>query len=97
MYITGSAGCIIITDSALHDIDMAVWLTSGERPLSVYAVTHTHDKTMKKIGQPDTVILVLKFPNGNICCLDVDYDCAYGYDMRVEVMYNLFLMLLSTI
>ena len=86
-YISDSSGCNIITDLAVHDIDTAVWLTSCERPLSVYAVTHTHDGTMQKIGQPDTVLLVLKFRNGIICSLDIDRDCAYGYDMRIEVCF----------
>ncbi|XP_021372135.1 uncharacterized protein LOC110462495 isoform X2 [Mizuhopecten yessoensis] len=82
---TDMGGCNIISDMAVHDIDMTVWLTSAERPISVYTMSHMHDPIMKEIGQPDSATLALKYGSGLMAIIDSDRYAPYGYDMRVEI------------
>ncbi|KAJ8310913.1 hypothetical protein KUTeg_012778 [Tegillarca granosa] len=79
------SGCNIISDLAVHDIDLSVWLTGSQEPESVYVVTHCHDDFLKTIDQPDTLAMVLKYKNGIITTMDVSRDSAYGYDIRIEL------------
>ncbi|XP_033760497.1 myo-inositol 2-dehydrogenase-like [Pecten maximus] len=82
---TDVSGCSLISDMAVHDIDMTVWLTSAERPISVYTMSHMHDPIMKEIGQPDSGLLALKYESGLIAIIDSDRESPYGYDMRIEM------------
>lgn len=82
---TDMTGCNIISDLAVHDIDTTVWLSSAERPLSVYVMTHMHDPIMAEIGQPDSVTMALKYKSGLMAIIDSDRDSPYGYDMRIEM------------
>jgi len=75
---------------AVHDIDTSVWLTSGERPISVYSLTHAHDSIMNEIGQPDIAVLLIKYESGLISIIDIDRDSVYGYDIRIEVCISVF-------
>ncbi|KAK3095413.1 hypothetical protein FSP39_014378 [Pinctada imbricata] len=82
-------GCNIISDLAVHDIDMTVWLTMCVRPVSIYTVTHIHDATLQDIGEPDVVTLTIKFENGLIATIDVVREAVYGYDIRTELFGTL--------
>lgn len=82
---TDTGGCSLISDMAVHDIDMTVWLTSAERPISVYTMSHMHDPIMKEIGQPDSGLLALKYESGLNVIIDSDRESPYGYDMRIEM------------
>ncbi|XP_041356194.1 myo-inositol 2-dehydrogenase-like [Gigantopelta aegis] len=82
---TSSTGCGILTDLAVHDIDLMVWITRAQRPESVYVVTHTHDTKMAEFGEADTMVAVVKYKCGILATLDASRYAAYGYDMRLEV------------
>ena len=83
------SGCGILTDMLVHDVDVMVWLFKAERPESIYVVTHTHDPKMVEIGEPDTIVVLVKYKSGTIVTLDSTRYAAYGYDMRVEVSVRL--------
>ncbi|XP_071162996.1 uncharacterized oxidoreductase YrbE-like isoform X2 [Mytilus edulis] len=82
---TDSEGCNIVSDLAVHDIDMMVWMTNGELPESVYTIGHIHDPKLKSARQPDTAVVTLKFKNGIMCTIDLSRDAVYGYDIRLEL------------
>lgn len=78
-------GCNLISDMAIHDIDMLVWLTSSAVPKSVFVMTHIRDETLQKIGEPDAGVVALTFQDGLMATIDVFRECVYGYDIRTEV------------
>ncbi|XP_056005288.1 uncharacterized oxidoreductase YrbE-like isoform X2 [Ostrea edulis] len=82
---TDITGCNLISDMAVHDIDMMVWLTSCSEPESVYVMTHIRDETLQKIREPDAGVISIKFKNGMIATIDVFRESVYGYDIRAEL------------
>ncbi|XP_061171800.1 uncharacterized oxidoreductase YrbE-like [Saccostrea echinata] len=80
-----STGCNLISDMAVHDVDMMVWLTSCSKPKSVFVLTHIRDETLQKIKEPDAGVICVKFENGMIATIDVFRECVYGYDIRAEL------------
>ncbi|XP_060084197.1 uncharacterized oxidoreductase YrbE-like [Ylistrum balloti] len=82
---TDVSGCSLISDMAVHDIDTTVWLTSAERPVSIYTMSHMHDPIMKEVGQPDSAVMALKYGSGLLVIIDSDRESPYGYDMRIEM------------
>ncbi len=82
-YVKGSGG--IFADMAIHDFDMARYLT-GSEVTEVYAVGNVLvDPKIGEAGDYDTAVSVLKFENGAICMIDNSRKAVYGYDQRVEV------------
>ncbi|XP_041379323.1 uncharacterized oxidoreductase YrbE-like isoform X2 [Gigantopelta aegis] len=81
----GSIGCGILTDMLVHDIDVMVWITKAQRPEFIYVVTHTHDPKMVELKEPDVIVALIKYKDGNIIRIDSARYAAYGYDMRVEI------------
>lgn len=82
---TDQEGCNLISDMAIHDIDMLVWLTSCAAPKSVFVMTHIRDETLQKIGEPDAGVVALTFQDGLMATIDVFRECVYGYDIRTEM------------
>ncbi|XP_022289416.2 putative oxidoreductase YrbE [Crassostrea virginica] len=82
---TDQEGCNLISDMAIHDIDMLVWLTSCATPKSVFVMTHIRDETLQKIGEPDAGVIAINFNDGMMATVDVFRECVYGYDIRTEV------------
>ena len=52
---------------------------------SVYSVGHTHVESLRAMGDADTVITTMKFPNNVLATIDISRNSAYGYDQRVEI------------
>lgn len=96
-FTSDSEGCNIVSDLAVHDIDMMVWMTNGELPESVYTIGHIHDPKLKSAKQPDTAVVTLKFKNGIMCTIDLSRDAVYGYDIRLEVRLSNYLNRLNTL
>ena len=53
--------------------------------LSIYSVGHTHVDSLRAMGDADTVITTMKFPNNVLATIDISRNSAYGYDQRVEI------------
>ncbi|XP_076435593.1 myo-inositol 2-dehydrogenase-like [Babylonia areolata] len=82
---TDPDGCSMLTDMAVHDVDMIVWLTQGEVPELIYVVTHAHDEVLSEKGIDDSLTVLIKYRSGIIATIDSCRETTYGYDIRLEV------------
>lgn len=81
-YIEVSGG--IFNDMAIHDFDMARYVTGSEVD-SVYAVGRVRvDRAIGEAGDVDTAVIVLTHENGALTTIDISRRAVYGYDQRVE-------------
>ncbi|KAK7090485.1 hypothetical protein V1264_010275 [Littorina saxatilis] len=78
-------GCNLLSDMAVHDVDIIVWLTQAELPEFIYVVTHAHDQVLADKGVDDSLTVVIKYKSGVIATIDSCRETTYGYDIRVEV------------
>lgn len=75
----------IFMDMTIHDFDMARYLVGCEVE-EVYANGGVRiDPEIGKVGDLDTVLIMLKFADGTLGTIDNSEKAAYGYDQRVEV------------
>ncbi|MBI1779068.1 MAG: inositol 2-dehydrogenase [Proteobacteria bacterium] len=72
-------------DMTIHDFDMARWLL-GEEPSEVYATgSCLVDPKLAKLGDTDSVMVVMRTASGRLCHINNSRRAAYGYDQRIEV------------
>ena len=82
-YIQSSGGLFL--DMAIHDFDMARFIT-GDEVTEVYSRgTVLVDPEIGALGDIDTAITVLQFRNGAIGVIDNSRKAVYGYDQRLEI------------
>ena len=82
-YVKTSGGMFI--DMTIHDWDM-VCFQAGSEVDEVYACGAVLiDPEIGKVGDVDTVAIILKLKNGAIGMIDNSRQAVYGYDQRVEV------------
>lgn len=82
-YIKRSGG--IFRDMTIHDFDMARWLL-GEEPVEVFAYgSCLVDPAVGKIGDTDSVMVLLKTASGKLAHINNSRRATYGYDQRLEV------------
>jgi myo-inositol 2-dehydrogenase / D-chiro-inositol 1-dehydrogenase len=82
-YIKSSGG--IFRDMTIHDFDMARFLL-GEEPVSVMATASVLvDKEIGKLGDYDSVSVILTTASGKHCTISNSRRATYGYDQRIEV------------
>ena len=75
----------IFMDMTIHDFDMARYLI-GKEVVEIYAAGGVRiDPEIGKVGDLDTILLMLKYEDGTIGTIDNSEKAAYGYDQRVEV------------
>ncbi|XP_063425686.1 inositol 2-dehydrogenase-like [Mytilus trossulus] len=84
-YIKTSAG--ILNDSTIHDLDLSLWL-SGSIPETVYVQGNAFDPEIGKCNDMDQVIVTIKYKNGVIACLENGRVSGYGYDQRLEALFD---------
>ena len=72
-------------DMTIHDFDMARWLL-GEEPVELFAYGSVLvDPAVKKVGDTDSAMIVMKTASGRLCHINNSRRAAYGYDQRIEV------------
>jgi myo-inositol 2-dehydrogenase/D-chiro-inositol 1-dehydrogenase len=72
-------------DMTIHDFDMARWLL-GEEPVEIFAYgSCLVDPAVAKVGDTDSVMIVMKTASGKLCHINNSRRAAYGYDQRIEV------------
>ncbi|MBM3504196.1 MAG: inositol 2-dehydrogenase [Alphaproteobacteria bacterium] len=72
-------------DMTIHDFDMARWLL-GEEPVEVAAMgSCLVDPAVAKVGDTDSVMVLLKTASGRLAHINNSRRAAYGYDQRIEV------------
>jgi myo-inositol 2-dehydrogenase / D-chiro-inositol 1-dehydrogenase len=82
-YIKVSGG--ILRDMTIHDFDMARFLL-GEEVATVFASASVLvDPAIGKLGDYDSVSVVLTTKSGKHCTISNSRRATYGYDQRVEV------------
>lgn len=82
-YIKVSGGLFL--DMAIHDFDMASYLTGGE-VVQVYAHGQALiNPAIREFEDIDTAAITLQFAEGTIGIIDNSRQAVYGYDQRVEV------------
>ena len=82
-YIKVSGG--IFRDMTIHDFDMARFLL-GEEITTVYATASVLvDPEIGKLGDYDSVTVVLTTASGKQCSISNSRRATYGYDQRIEV------------
>ena len=80
----GFTSDMIMTDSAVHDIDTTRWLFDEE----IAAVTvHTpRSTTANNSGLTDPQLLLIETDGGALIDVELFVNCDYGYDVRCEVV-----------
>jgi myo-inositol 2-dehydrogenase / D-chiro-inositol 1-dehydrogenase len=72
-------------DMTIHDFDMARWLL-GKEPVEIFAYgSCLIDPTIAKVGDTDSVMVVMKTASGKLAHINNSRRAAYGYDQRIEV------------
>jgi myo-inositol 2-dehydrogenase / D-chiro-inositol 1-dehydrogenase len=82
-YLRVSGG--LFRDMTIHDFDMARFLL-GEEPTEVFAAgSCLVDPVFARLGDFDTVMVVLRTMSGKLCHINNSVRAVYGYDQRIEV------------
>jgi myo-inositol 2-dehydrogenase / D-chiro-inositol 1-dehydrogenase len=72
-------------DMTIHDFDMARWLLD-EEPVEVHAMgSCLVDPAVGKLGDTDSVMVLMRTASGKLCHINNSRRAAYGYDQRIEV------------
>jgi myo-inositol 2-dehydrogenase/D-chiro-inositol 1-dehydrogenase len=72
-----------ITDTAVHEIDMARWMFGSE----VVAVRVLRPRASRNAGDlPDPLLLVLELANEVLVDVEISVNARYGYDIRGEIL-----------
>jgi predicted dehydrogenase len=75
-----------LVDMASHDYDAACWFLDQE-PLSAYAARQSLVyPELEALGDLDNAAVTIRFDEGGIAALHVSRTCAWGHDVRVEVV-----------
>ncbi|GAA4602949.1 myo-inositol 2-dehydrogenase/D-chiro-inositol 1-dehydrogenase [Actinoplanes octamycinicus] len=73
----------IITDTAVHEIDMVRWMFGSE----VAAVRVLRPRASRNAGElPDPLLLVLELANRVLIDVEISVNVRYGYDIRGEIL-----------
>lgn len=81
----GSAGGMFL-DTSIHDFDMARFMANGAEVTEIFATgSGMINKEAASHGGVDTTTAILKFDSGAMAVIDNCWQCAYGYDQRLEV------------
>jgi myo-inositol 2-dehydrogenase / D-chiro-inositol 1-dehydrogenase len=83
-YITRSGG--IFRDMTIHDFDMARWLLGEEVETVQAAASVLVDAEIGRLGDFDSVNVILRTPSGRQCIISNSRRATYGYDQRIEVL-----------
>lgn len=83
-YITRSGG--IFRDMTIHDFDMARWLLGEEVETVQAAASVLTDPKIGKLGDFDSVNVILRTASGRQAIITNTRRATYGYDQRIEVL-----------
>jgi myo-inositol 2-dehydrogenase/D-chiro-inositol 1-dehydrogenase len=83
-YIVRSGG--IFRDMTIHDFDMARWLLGEEVETVQAAASVLVDPEIGKLGDFDSVNVILRTASGKQAVITNSRRASYGYDQRIEVL-----------
>jgi myo-inositol 2-dehydrogenase / D-chiro-inositol 1-dehydrogenase len=75
---------MVVVDTCVHDIDTARWLLDSE----VAAVQVLRPRRSRRAAEhlQDPMVVLLEMSNGVLTDVEASINCAYGYDIRGEVL-----------
>lgn len=82
-YISRSGG--IFRDMTIHDFDVARWLLGEEVETVMAQASVLTDPEIGKLGDYDSVNVILRTASGKQCTITNTRRATYGYDQRIEV------------
>ena len=82
-YIKVSGG--IFRDMTIHDFDVARWLLGEEVTTVQAAASVLTDPEIGKLGDYDSINVILTTASGKQCTITNTRRASYGYDQRIEV------------
>src|SRR5438034_104080 len=75
-----------LVDMAAHDYDAACWFL-GQEPVEAYAARQSSVyPELEALGDLDNAAVTVRFDGGGIAALHVSRTCAWGHDVRVEIV-----------
>ena len=75
-----------LVDMASHDYDAACWLL-GEEPVEAFAARQSAVyPELEDLGDLDNAAVTIRFASGGIATTHVSRTCAFGHDIRCEVV-----------
>jgi predicted dehydrogenase len=75
-----------LLDMASHDYDAACWLL-GQEPVEVHVARQAEIyPELLELGDVDNAVVTIRFDGGGIAVTHVSRTCAYGHDIRGEVV-----------
>ena len=75
-----------LLDMAVHDYDVACWLLGGT-PVEVAALRQARVyPELEALGDLDNALVTIRFDDGGLAVTHVSRTCAYGHDIRCEVV-----------
>ena len=73
-------------DMASHDYDAACWLL-GQEPVEAFAARQSAVyPELETLGDLDNAVVTIRFAGGGIATTHVSRTCAFGHDIRCEVV-----------
>jgi myo-inositol 2-dehydrogenase/D-chiro-inositol 1-dehydrogenase len=76
---------MLMTDAAIHEIDLMRWLL-GQEIAAVTAVLTPRRPSRVAPDLQDPQILIMEMADGTIVDVEIFVNCSYGYDIRCEVV-----------
>ena len=75
-----------LMDMASHDYDAACWFL-GQEPVQAFAARQSSVyPALEALGDLDNAAVTVRFDGGGIAALHISRTCAWGHDVRVEVV-----------
>ena len=75
-----------LLDMAVHDYDVACWFLGGE-PVQVSAARQARVyPELEALGDLDNALVTIRFGDGGLAATHVSRTCAYGHDVRCEIV-----------
>ena len=75
-----------LVDMAVHDYDAACWLL-GQEPVETYVARQAPIyPELEQLGDLDNACVTISFDRGGIATTHVSRTCAFGHDIRTEVV-----------
>jgi predicted dehydrogenase len=75
-----------LVDMAVHDYDTACWLL-GQAPVEAYAARQASIyPELEALGDLDNAVVTVRFDGGGLAVTHVSRTCAFGHDIRCEVV-----------
>jgi myo-inositol 2-dehydrogenase/D-chiro-inositol 1-dehydrogenase len=75
-----------LVDMAAHDYDAACWFL-GQEPVEAFAARQwSVYPELEALGDLDNAAVTVRFDGGGIAALHISRTCAWGHDIRLEVV-----------